>query len=78
MSMGMCGNDLHFNVTDRFGQQQGEMKKIHNGCWNECCSAGDKYEMTLPKDDAEAALMLAALQLMDMVVFENPYNTCNP
>lgn len=34
--------------------------------------------MTLPHDEEEAALMLAALQLLDMLYFENPYYCTDP
>ena len=52
--------------------------KVHNGCFNECCSAGDRYEVNLPHDEVEAALMLATVQFMDMLYFENPTACFNP
>ena len=33
--------------------------------------------MELPADEAEAVLMLAALQMLDMMVFENIHYMCN-
>mmetsp|Transcript_12248 Transcript_12248/g.8911 ORF Transcript_12248/g.8911 Transcript_12248/m.8911 type:complete len:97 (+) Transcript_12248:349-639(+) len=72
-SCGACGEELDFHVTDRFGQPQNDLKKIHNGGWNECCSRGDRYELVMPHDEVEAALMLAAVQMVDMLFFENPW-----
>jgi hypothetical protein len=73
---GSVGKELHFECVDKFGHHQGEFKKVHNGCYNECCSPGDRYEITLPHDEAEAALMLAAVQFMDMLYFEIPLSCC--
>jgi hypothetical protein len=77
-TFGVCGEELHMNVLDKFGHPQSEIKKIHNGVWNECCSAGDRYEVDLPTNEDDAALMLGALMLLDMLYFENPYYNCNP
>ena len=43
------------------GNSHETLKKVHGGCWNECCTAGDKYEVTLPHSEVDAALMLAAV-----------------
>lgn len=51
---------------------------MHSGCYRECCTAADEYEVTLPSDNDEAALILAAVQFMDMLYFENPYVCMNP
>ena len=75
---GVCGSELEFNVKNRNGEPDGMIKKIHSGCWNECCGAGDKYELHLPHDEEEAALVLAAMQFLDMLYFENPWSCCNP
>ena len=73
---GVCGSELIFHVKNRNGEEEGTIKKNHSGCWNECCGAADKYEMTLPHNEEEAALMLAAIQFLDMLYFENPYSLC--
>jgi hypothetical protein len=43
------------------GHHKGMFKKIHNGCANECFTAADRYDITLPDDEVEAALVLAAV-----------------
>ena len=76
---GMVGKELHFEVLDAQGTQKESLKKIHSGCARECISAADNYEVTLPSDNDEAALMIAAVQFVDMLYFENPYGiNCNP
>jgi hypothetical protein len=52
---------MEFEVTDSMGNTKESLKKIHNGCYNECCTAGDRYEATLPHSEVDAALMLAAV-----------------
>jgi hypothetical protein len=64
-------------VRDSNGNPKEELKKVHNGVKNECFTRGDKYVMTLPADEVDAALMLAALQHIDMLFFENPYDCCD-
>ena len=78
LTAGLAGPELEFLVYNRAGQPEGVIKKNHSGCWNECCGAADKYEVTLPMDEEEQALMLAAIQFLDMLYFENPYALCNP
>jgi hypothetical protein len=58
---GLVGSEVAFHVKNRADQEEGHLKKNHTGCWNECCGAGDKYDLTLPADEEEAALMLAAI-----------------
>ena len=74
----MGSKELHFEVHDKFGHANGFFKKEHNGCYNECCSAGDKYIVELPVDETDQVLMLAAVQFMDMLYFERPAYCCNP
>jgi hypothetical protein len=71
---GCCGKHLQFDVTDSMGNSHESFKKIHNGCYNECCTAGDKYEVTLPHSEVDGALFLAAIQFIDMLYFENPWS----
>lgn len=78
ISGGACGAQLEIDVVDKFGYLKGKIKKTHNGCLTECCTTSDKYEMTLPQDEEEAVLMLAALQYVDMAYFEEPYMLLNP
>ena len=58
---GICGKELEFEVTDSMGNSQETLKKIHNGYYNECCTAADRYEVRLPTSESDAALLLAAI-----------------
>ena len=60
------------------GNTQESLKKIHSGCARECITAADMYEITLPTNEDDCALLLAAIQLLDMLYFENPYECCWP
>lgn len=70
---GSMGKELEFEVADSFGAQKETLKKIHSGCYRECITGADNYELTLPSDNDEAALMIAAVQFLDMLYFEMPY-----
>ena len=78
---GSAGKELNFDVGKyakgmKWEKHEGEtFKKVHSGCWRECCTGADNYEMTLPADNGEAALYLSALQFADMLFFENPFGT---
>jgi hypothetical protein len=78
--MGSMGSkELLFEVTDSTGTAKESLKKIHSGCMKELLTASDNYEVTLPSDNDEAALMVAAVQFIDMLYFENPYGiNCMP
>ena len=76
--MGACGKELDFEFTDGLGNHMGIFKKIHNGCVNECFTGADRYDVSLPADERDAALVLAAIQMLDMIYFENPYDCCRP
>ena len=43
------------------GIERGFLKKEHNGATNECFTAADKYVVALPYNEADAALILAAI-----------------
>ena len=58
---GIVGKELHFEVLDAAGSPAESLKKIHSGCARECVSAADNYEVTLPSDNDEAALLVAAV-----------------
>ena len=70
----MCNKILDFEYVDGMGHHKGMFKKIHNGCVTECLTGADRYDITLPEDEVEAALILAAVQIMDMLYFENPWS----
>mmetsp|Transcript_37723 Transcript_37723/g.36179 ORF Transcript_37723/g.36179 Transcript_37723/m.36179 type:complete len:140 (-) Transcript_37723:63-482(-) len=70
---GMCCNELDFDVTDSMGNSKETLKKVHSGCYNECFTASDKYQISLPTNERDAALFLAGVQMLDMLFFENPY-----
>ena len=74
---GSIGKELTFSVTDSMQNSQEQLKKVHSGCYRECCTGADMYEVTLPADESEAALFLAAIQMLDMIYFENPWG-CVP
>ena len=73
---GSIGRELEFNCVDVMGNPQEVFKKVHSGYCRECCTAADAYELTLPSDEGEGALMLAAVQFIDMLYFENPWGCC--
>lgn len=52
--------------------------KEYGGFCNEFCSAADTYYVSLPENEDEAALILAAVQMVDMLYFENPWGCCWP
>ena len=76
--MGICGKELKFDVVDATGNSQESLKKVHSGCYRECCTAADNYEFTLPQDDLDGALFITAVQFLDMLFFENPWGCCMP
>ena len=57
--MGNIGPTHTFSVINSSGQEEELITKVHNECFNECCGASDKYEVILPDDEDEAALVLA-------------------
>ena len=73
-SCGSIGTELNFNLVG-FREQSPEnfVKKVHSSCWKECCSAADCYDVSLPVSEDEAALVMAAVQMIDMLYFENPW-----
>ena len=75
---GACGKELDFEFVDGMGHHKGTFKKVYNGCAVECFTGADRYDVTLPADENEAALILAAVQMIDMLHFENPYACCWP
>jgi hypothetical protein len=58
---GCCGKEMQFEVVDSMGNSKETLKKVHFGCYNECCTAGDKYECTLPSSEVDAAIFVAAV-----------------
>eukprot|EP00117_Sycon_ciliatum_P027617 scpid103399/ scgid22396/ Phospholipid scramblase 1; Ca(2+)-dependent phospholipid scramblase 1; Transplantability-associated protein 1 len=68
-----CAKYQNFDIKDAGNTSKGQMRKVHNGFCNECCTTGDKYEINFPdKGKDHKATMLGAMQLMDMIFFENP------
>lgn len=60
---GCIGKELQFEIMGKDGNARNDvaLKKVHNGCCIECCSAGDKYVFTLPSNPDEAAVFMAAI-----------------
>lgn len=52
---------MDFEFVDGMGHHKGTFKKIFNGCMTECFTGADRYDVTLPADENEAALILAAV-----------------
>lgn len=52
---------MDFEFVDGMGHHKGTFKKVFNGCMNECFTGADRYDVTLPADENEAALILAAV-----------------
>lgn len=52
---------MEVDIVDKFGYIKGKLKKIHNGCYNELCTTADRYELTIPQNEVEVVLLLAAL-----------------
>ena len=73
---GSCGKQLHFEVTDNMGSTKETVMKEWSGCRRECFTAADTYKLTLPQDENQAALLLAAVQFIDMLYYENPWALC--
>jgi hypothetical protein len=73
---GLCGKEMLFEILGKDGNVRNDvaLKKVHNGCCIECFSCGDKYTFILPSDPDEAAVFIAAIQLIDMLYFENPWS----
>ena len=68
---GPCAT-LEFSVTDAQGNKNGELKKVHAGMIEECCTGADKYQFEFPSGgDSEKAIFLGALFLLDMLYFES-------
>jgi hypothetical protein len=75
---GACGKEMPMEIHDKNGQENATIgiKKVFAGCFVEWFSAGDMYELKLPNNADDAALVIAAAQFADMLFFENPEG-CN-
>jgi hypothetical protein len=75
---GFVGKKLYFDCEDSTGTQAGTFIKDYGGICNELCAAADTYEVSLPDDENEAALILATVQMVDMLYFEQPWGCLWP
>ena len=65
---------MEFQVKGRDGEFLNYLCKEYNGCVNECCTMADRYNLELPTMDDDAnAMFLAAIQMIDMLYFEENY-----
>jgi hypothetical protein len=65
---------MEWKIKDKNGYYVNYFCKEYNGCSNECCTMGDKYNFDFPsQDDDENAIFLATAYWIDMVFHEDNF-----